>query len=504
MKKRIRIIYILLLLFIGTNVTLYAANNKRTINIYNKKNFINNLTRPNTVFRVRGNIDLKGETLVLPPSSSIVLNKGRITNGCLKGNETRLDIKKASSIGVVFEGTWLCPMINDGVFLTDYLSDDEIIANINRLQSKSIFNTVYLNKDKYIVSINESGGFSLCLLDSVKLINNSLIELESNNHKSYSIILISNSSNVEVQGGRIKGDVGRHTYQQGTTSEWGMGIYISASNNVNIHDILISHCTGDGIYITGLPTDYIGDYSMASKNVVLKNVVCDNNRRQGLSVISVDGLLVEECEFINTGKIEKASPAAGIDIEPNVDKGRNNSVRNIRINNCVFKGNAGRPFDVDMGVTDGTINNFENIIVSDCKADGPFFFGAQNVSVYNSSFESIIVRPFEAPVNCHFENCDIYGCGIIIKDALKHDKLYFNKSPKSSATITLNGCKLTYRSSSLNKTNKLVYFEASPNNRVSISFDSCNIIVPNKSSVRARERGNISVKFTKCDIKEEK
>lgn len=505
MKAKFVLLLYIFLVCSCSNSYLYAAGGNRVVVVRNNKEFVTAVQRPNTVLKVRGAVDLKGKTYTIPQSCTILLSKGKVTNGCLIGNDTKLEVKQPSSIGVKFKGTWMCPTIDDSFFIEEYLSDDDVISNINYLQNKKLFNTIHLNKDRYFVSIKESGGYSLCLLDSVKLVNNSQITLKANNYKGYSIISIANCTNVEVTGGQIRGDVGKHTYLQGTTSEWGMGINISAADNVLIHDMYISHCTGDGIYITGLPTSYIGDYSKASINIVLRNVTCDLNRRQGLSVISVDGLLVDSCKFINTGKIEKASPAAGIDIEPNVDKGRNNSVRNIQIKNCYFKGNAGRPFDVDLGVTDGKTHNFENITVSNCTADGPFFFGAQNITVKNSKFESIIVRPFEAPVQCIFEDCEIYGSGLIVKKALSHEVLYIDpRKNDSMVNLTIRKCKINFQPSSINKSDKLVYFDYTPSNDVTINFNSCDIIVPNSSAMKVKNGKKIHVSFNKCEVKEKR
>ena len=498
MRQTISIIYILL--FICNHAESYAKGNM-IVTVNNIIEFREAIRNSNLTIKINGTIDLLGESISLPSSCNLLLSKGKIVNGKLKGNDTKIQVEKPSSLGVILYGTWICPIIDDIYFSSAILSDDDIFTNINNLQSKNVHNTIYLKKKHYFVSIKESGGYALSLIDNTKLINESEIEIKSNNYKSYSIILISNSNNVEVLGGKIKGDVGRHHYLQGTTSEWGMGVRITTSTNVSVHDIYISNCTGDGIYITGLPTDYISDYSKASKNIVLRKVVCDFNRRQGLSVICVDGLLVEGCTFSNTGRIEKIPPSAGIDIEPNVNQGLHNSVRNILIKDCMFKGNAGRSFDADAGVSDGYKDNFENIIVTDCIADGPFFFGAQNIKVEKSKMESIIIRPYEAPVLCIIDKCKIFGHGIIIKDVLKHDILYVNRRrPKYLVDVRINRCNLTIHPKSYKKETKLVKFECKPIRNSIISFNSCSISVPNSQAIEIDNPKVGLVSFNSCHI----
>lgn len=67
-------------------------------------------------------------------------------------------------------------------------------------------------------------------------------------------------------------------------------------------------------------------------------MICDDNYRQGVSVISVRNLLIENCTLQNT---EGAAPAAGIDFEPNKP---DEFLINCVMRNCTMKGNAGFGF----------------------------------------------------------------------------------------------------------------------------------------------------------------
>lgn len=498
-------LYITLLILALSSVS--ASGKHERIVVRSTADFVNNITKENVTFELRGAVNLNGRSFTLQNGCVLKVVSGYIANGEIKGRNTKLTVNKSSTIGVIFNGTWNAPVIEDSFFMTNLLSDDEIIANINALQSKTLFNTVYLKKGNYNLTVKESGGYAIRLQDSTKLVNKSEIILKRNNHKGYSIISISKATNVEVCGGKIKGDVGVHTYQSGSTSEWGMGITIEASKNVVVRDIRISNCTGDGIYISGLPTNYIGDYSKASKNIVLRNVTCDSNRRQGLSIISVDGLIVENCSFLNTGKIEKTAPSSGIDIEPNVAKGRNNSVRDITIRDCTFKGNKGRSFESDLSVTDGVIVNFSNITIENCVADGQFFIGTPNVVVKNCKMESILIRPYEAPMDALFDNCQITGKGVVVRDPHKHEALYKNSQVKRvQASLRLRNCNLTYNVLSHKQIGALVTIEASPENVLFIVLDSCSLFIPSKfvNTELLLNKKNVDVKFRNSRIRAEK
>jgi hypothetical protein len=63
-------------------------------------------------------------------------------------------------------------------------------------------------------------------------------------------------------------------------------------------------------------------------------VVCDHNRRQGMSIIDADGVVVRDSVFKNT---QGAPPQAGIDVEPNAG----DVAQNLQIKNSQFLDNAG-------------------------------------------------------------------------------------------------------------------------------------------------------------------
>jgi hypothetical protein len=93
---------------------------------------------------------------------------------------------------------------------------------------------------------------------------------------------------------------------------------------------------GDGIAVTkevaGVPP----------YNAVLKDLVCDNNSRQGISVISVDKLTVSDCVFKNTSGLP---PGAGLDIEPSIPS---DVLKAITFTNCVFYNNEGNNVEINL------------------------------------------------------------------------------------------------------------------------------------------------------------
>lgn len=181
------------------------------------------------------------------------------------------------------------------------------------------------------------GTFMIDATAAKKLIWKSNINIEispqatlkviSNNAGNYELFDLSNLSNIRIiGGGRLQGERTTHT---GTTGEWGMGIMMKKSTNIKIEDIRIDDFWGDGIYVGG------DGYGNQSKNICIRKVHADNNRRQGISVVNIDGLLVDGCTLSNTNG---TAPQTGIDFEPN---NNGEMLKNIVVRGTKIINNAG-------------------------------------------------------------------------------------------------------------------------------------------------------------------
>jgi hypothetical protein len=108
----------------------------------------------------------------------------------------------------------------------------------------------------------------------------------------------------------------------------------SGCQNVRIEDLTIEQTGGDGIYL-GPTWD-----KHPNVDVVIRRVDCNDNHRQGISVISAEGLLIEDCRLRNT---DGTAPRAGIDFEPNSP---DDSLINCVVRRCVAENNAGTGYQV--------------------------------------------------------------------------------------------------------------------------------------------------------------
>src|SRR5690606_4714463 len=130
---------------------------------------------------------------------------------------------------------------------------------------------VWVPKGVYMIDaagVNGEKGLRLRSGITLKLHEEAVLKAMPNNVANYSILRVYDSANVKITGGSILGEKNEHT---GTGGEWGMGIDIQSSNNIEISNVKVKECRGDGKYRGG---------SRISKNILVNNVLCVRNRRQ--------------------------------------------------------------------------------------------------------------------------------------------------------------------------------------------------------------------------------
>ncbi len=180
------------------------------------------------------------------------------------------------------------------------------------------------------------------------------------------VLSVHQVDDVEISGGRIVGDRNAHMAE---TGEWGHGVMIRGATRVTVRDIRISQCWGDGISIGGAKAE--GGRIVPSRDVVIADVVCDGNRRQGLTVGRSRQVRVYRSEFINTGG---TLPGCGIDVEP--DAG--DLAQGIRIEDCLVRGNRGAGIQLYRRVVDAAIRG---CTIEENRGDGVLVIGAQDCVV---------------------------------------------------------------------------------------------------------------------------
>ncbi|WP_051189412.1 malectin domain-containing carbohydrate-binding protein [Daejeonella oryzae] len=182
----------------------------------------------------------------------------------------------------------------------------------------------------------------------ITFLNGSEIRLKGTSKSSYNILDIRGASNVTLVDPVVVGDRNSHS---GTSGESGVGIGIRGSSNVVLTNAKVTNCWGDGIYL-GVHN------GIGTKNISINGGSARNNRRDGVSIISVDGLKVDN---FYAGFNAGTSPQCGINFEPNSPK---DDLKNIVFNNLTTEGQPG--YGIQLGLTNmyGAGNKYIDITMN--------------------------------------------------------------------------------------------------------------------------------------------
>ena len=174
------------------------------------------------------------------------------------------------------------------------------------------------------IMINET-GLKVKSNKRITFLSGSELRLKPTSSNNYNVIDIRSATNVTLVDPVVVGDREKHL---STTGEFGMGIGVRGSSNITLLNPIVTNCWGDGIYI-GI------DNQIGCKNVIITNGYTRNNRRDGISIISVDGLRMDN---FYAGFNSGTTPQCGINFEPNTSK---DELKNIVLNSPVTEGNPG-------------------------------------------------------------------------------------------------------------------------------------------------------------------
>ena len=183
-----------------------------------------------------------------------------------------------------------------------------------------------------------------------------------------------------------------------TKGEWRMCLDLESCRNVKVLGLTLRNSGGDGIYLGN--SDPKQPYC---QDIVIRDCVMDNNRRQGLSVISAVNLLVEHCTFRGT---KGTAPEAGVDLEPNLPAEK---LINCVFRNCIMQDNKGAGVLIYLGSLNETSDplsvRFEHCRVQSSLGSG-IALGSTQASAPRGSIE------FQ---RCEIEHCQGPGFALFAK-----------------------------------------------------------------------------------------
>ncbi len=129
-------------------------------------------------------------------------------------------------------------------------------------------------------------------------------------------------------------------------SEYRHCLQIDNGVDISIYGLTFRDSGGDGIYVGG--ADWLQEPRTYSENILIEDVRCINNYRQGLSITSVQNMTVRYAQFSET---QGTLPEAGVDVEPFETYQR---IVNLQFEHCLFERNAWAGIAVALVYMDST------------------------------------------------------------------------------------------------------------------------------------------------------
>ncbi len=205
-------------------------------------------------------------------------------------------------------------------------------------------------------------------------------------------------TNVTIRGGAgstmrmWKKDYQGPDYKHG---EWRYALRIFHCVNVLVEGLTIVESGGDGIGVTG-------------KDITIRKCVCDRNHRQGISVFSVENLLIEDCVLSNTSG---TAPQSGIDFEPDH---ANEMLKNVVMRNCLSINNKGDGYQFYLGQLNAKSEDI-SVTLENCRSVGNSTGTWLDLGVgrHQAAPPKGVIRY----VNCTFERSKGNGIAVLGKPA---------------------------------------------------------------------------------------
>lgn len=184
------------------------------------------------------------------------------------------------------------------------------------------------------------------------------------------LFTIEEKSNIHIIGDNATFRMKIDEYLDG---EWRHCISICSCDSVYIEGVYLERSGGDKIYLG------ITSSGNTNNNITIKNVTCNGNARQGISIISGKHILIDGCSLKNTGQynssgLASSGPFAGIDFEPN---NADEMLQDIIVRNCTFENNRRRSvlfaFSNFDDSSDSVSISLENNTITSDDQNGIFF-----------------------------------------------------------------------------------------------------------------------------------
>ncbi|WP_136481127.1 right-handed parallel beta-helix repeat-containing protein [Cognatitamlana onchidii] len=330
---------------------------------------LNNL-KPNTTVIIDCFLDLEGKIVNLPPNVNIEYDGGEIINGTLNLSEGTVIEGELLNDGLSLEGA--SPQLKDPTFkfvpsrwgIVEGLVSDAVAMNNKNLlndimkKTKSMgIKTFQIDEMDAYFNVHDPNNNSSPVEQALRIpgnfnfvmTENTHLRVQPNAHYATTLISVYMESNVVIEGGYLHGERDNHNYSSGGTHEWGHLLTSRGSVNLTVRNVVMMDGTGDGLTVQGEYHATDPRYA-PTRNLLVEGCTFIRNRRNNVSITSCDGVVIDDCEFIDagihTGKSQGTPPSLALDVEALKP---NELAVNILIKNCKESGSRRGGFLVAIG-----------------------------------------------------------------------------------------------------------------------------------------------------------
>ena len=434
----------------------------------------------NSTIGINCNLDLNGEIINLAENITLQYEGGSIINGTLNFNSGKIDGE----------------LLNKDLNITGetILSSSNFVFSPekwNVLQGKVTIEEAIENKDNLnkIIALTKSLGADVFTIDEFdayfygdflstdpensydnaiqipsdfhfRMSPNTFLRSQPSNHFAPRIIGIYKGNNIIVSGGNLIGDRYEHDYS--TTEDWlgvdrsnhenGTVLFIAGGNDISIDNVTIKAGTGDAIGVGGSTIrdkdGIIRPDEVTATNIIISDCNLSDCRRNIISVIDCNGILIENNTIFEAGGERDGYPEAagtdpqyGIDLEAYRERDENDNLLEYeKVENVIIRGNV---------FTD----NYKGDIV---------IFTANDVLIEQNTMDNIIGSL--AAFNCTIMNNTLIArddiptkIGISLNEVLRNNEhLSYNNTIANNyiegynSSIVLGGLNVTAKENDLN------------------------------------------------------
>ena len=227
------------------------------------------------------------------------------------------------------------------------------------------------------------------------------------------------------KGATLKMHIRDYQSKEYCFSEWRHALSLRGAERVLVQNMTFADSGGDGIYVG------LDKARRSCRKIAVVDCVCDNNHRQGISVISVDGLRILRTVMKNTAGTD---PKSGIDFEPNAP---DEMVCDVVMRDCLTENNAGAGYDMYFGNFNETTRPV-TITLENCRSVGDHRASLPVSLRKKEHLKGLPRGGFLKVRNCRFADCDSEA--VLVEDKplgmmdISFENCTFENCPRGNTT----------------------------------------------------------------------